>query len=464
MVNLSDTMSPRRRRSRSRGRGGPSLSRRSAIGLIGAGGALLAAGSGAYFSIMGERPFDIGAADDDIALLGIDTLERSGSEGERVDLLRLTNGFGHSLTEIDVTVEDIGPPDNLDITGIETPDSLAPHGSDGDEIGYVSGVIENCTGQPTVPVDLFIKAAGGGDSVEGTRTAEVRCVVVDIDPYDCRDILDRPRSECAYPKTGSSDIEDDKDGDVCIDGSEGTADVDVSNNVEIDGFLRVIDATDISFTLGNNAMIDGAVNLHEAETNVTATLKNNSHIAGDFCASGNGTVTVDIIPPAAHPRIGGHLSVSAGARAEVDIGQNVDIANSVMMDAGENLDLILGQNAIIEGSVDVDSGQKATVDVGQNAEIHGWARITGSDDADVEVGNNALIDGDLTIEAGAKVDDVDIANNAEIKGDVTITASGDAIVEVGDNALIDGNFTVNAGGEANVTVASNAEITGEVNY
>ncbi len=382
---------------------------------MGGGGILMVAGSGAYFSVMGQRPFTIGAVDDEFALLGIDRLDPTGSEGERVNLLRLTNGFDNPLTSIDVTVVDIGPPENLDIVDIETPNSLGPGESD-----YVSGVLSDCTGQPPVPVDLYIEAAGSGESVEGTRTVDVQCEVVTFDPYDCHDILDVPRAECAYQETGSTTIGTDRNGEVCITGDGGNAHVDVSNNVAIDGFLRIIDATDIGFTLGNNATVDGAINLHDAGTNVNATLRPNSHVAGDFCASGNQAVTIDIQPPSGQPdrayRIGGHFTIESGSNIVADVGNNVEIGERVTVDASGDLNLSVGNNAIIEGSLTGKAGQNANVTISNNAEIHGSVTIETSGDANVTVQNNALIDGDLTVDAGGNAN-VNVANNAEIRGD-----------------------------------------------
>lgn len=385
---------------------------------MGGGGVLLVTGSAAYYSVRGERPFNIGAVGDDLALLGIELLNPAGSEGERVDLLELTNGFDAALTDIDVTVESVGPPDNLDIVDIETPDSL-PSNQQPDNSGFVTGEIQNCTGQPPVPVELYIEVSGGGNSVAGTRVVQVTCEVVTVDFYDCHEILDVPRSNCEYQESGHTTIGSDRNGDVCVTGDDEKATISIQNHVDIDGFLRAVDASDIIFEMGNHSMIDGAVNLHDASGSIDATTKNHSYVSGDFCASANLDVDVDIVSSGItdrEPRVGRHLKVDAGADATVTLHNHTTIEDSAAISAGHKGILDIKNHAIIEGPLNVDSGQNANVTIGNHAEIHGDVTITADGNATVTVENHALIDGDLSVDAGGDAH-VDVGHQAEITGD-----------------------------------------------
>lgn len=357
---------------------------------MGGGGILLVAGSGAYFSVVGERPFNIGAADDDLALLRIDLFHgASGSEGDRVDLLELTNRFDNTLTQVDVTIESIHP-ENVGIEDLEMPGSLEPG-----ESGVVSGVLEDCSGQPPVDVTVGITVLGEEESVDGTRTVEdVRCEIDPVDIMSCDDILG---ATCAYEESGSARIENDRDGSVCIDGENGPISVDTATNIVIDGFLRIVDAGNVDFNLGNNATIHGATNLYQATGDIDATLGNNSFVEGEFCVTCGGNMDVDVRPPQ-HPevdhRVGGDLKLNAGDDLDLlDVGNNVIIEGSVTVHANGSAEVIVRENAEIHGDVSVDAGPKATVTIGNHAFIDGDLEVSADGDTDVTVRQQAEIGG-----------------------------------------------------------------------
>lgn len=160
-----------RKRTRSRGGDDGLVSRRTAIGLLLAGGAgfLGLQGTGAFTAATGERPFTVGTAGDDAALLGINRENPTGEDGETVTLLTLTNQSGDPFNQISVTVRDTGST-RLAITNIESPHQLTSG-----ESGSIEGTL-SCTGEVSdVPVELEIDVSGPGGSVTATREIEVSC-------------------------------------------------------------------------------------------------------------------------------------------------------------------------------------------------------------------------------------------------------------------------------------------------
>ena len=86
-------------------------------------GALIAVAAGLLVSTSGftamsaERPVTVAVADNENAILGIETLDASGTVGETVAVLKITNNFDHEIT---VTVESDGIDNSSTLTSGES--------------------------------------------------------------------------------------------------------------------------------------------------------------------------------------------------------------------------------------------------------------------------------------------------------------------------------------------------------
>jgi len=163
-----------RKRNRSRGSEG-TISRRTLLLLLG-GGAVGATGyysSGAFGSVVGDRPFNIGTAGDDTALLGIDSPdseERTVFSGGEVTFFEVTNRFETAFDDIWVDLHSpSNPPTN---SGFETPRRLEPG-----ESGDITATL-GCSTNRTDEFELTINASNDQESVSATRSVEVTCLPV----------------------------------------------------------------------------------------------------------------------------------------------------------------------------------------------------------------------------------------------------------------------------------------------
>ena len=100
------------------------ITRRTALGLIAAGGGLTAAETLGYTDLTGVRSVSVETAEDPNALLGIDAEddigELRGDDGA-VDIAELVNNFDQRLDELDVTVDDIRDADDDILTADADP-------------------------------------------------------------------------------------------------------------------------------------------------------------------------------------------------------------------------------------------------------------------------------------------------------------------------------------------------------
>lgn len=280
-----------RRRSRTRGKKSGGLSRRAAIGLIGAAGAVglgTVYGTGAFERVNSIRQSDVGAASDSNALLGIEEKSPSGTDGDRVTLLKLTNNFAETIDSVDVSVVDSG---DLTLSKIVTPNSIAP-----DQSGSVTAKI-SCPGKITEQVDLDIRAKTSGSIVSVIRSVTVTCQAPSLDPKDCEDVW---KMACDYNEGPRMQIQNQtKGGSVCIDQS-GTVGVQLQKGSTISSFLRITTGQNVNQVhLQENSVIEGALAI-KACKNVNSILlqgtkeDNGSEIKGDVCIKAGGKVDVTL--------------------------------------------------------------------------------------------------------------------------------------------------------------------------
>lgn len=386
------------------------MSRRSALVLITGGGITLAAGSGAFFSARGDRPFQIGSAGDDAALLQIELHSPSGQSGDTVDLMELTNGFDETLDMISVEVASTSQ-GNVHISNINPPSSLQEGQS-----GIVTGELD-CQGiGQSVDVVLSITASGPQDSFEGDRTIEVTCI--DLDPFSCMDILDM---DADYNETGMVSYHNETlEGSLAVDGEGSQVNVDIGNNSVIEGFVRIDGASDAIFNLGNNATVKGAINIHDVATNAILDLANNTVVEGDFCTTADGDVNLNQFRP---DSIGRGLRLEAGSNLNGAIEEEVEIGDAVDVSAGHDVNFSFDQNSIVDGPVSADAGSNGNIHVRENAEIHGDVVVDATNDANVSIESNAYIDGDLTVIAGQNANG-SVHHQATITGEISVDAGG----------------------------------------
>ncbi len=188
-------------RDRSRGSSeGGLLTRRRLIGvlLLAGGGAVGLQGTGAFSSILSDRPFNLGTADDDSALLAFQSLDPTGQDGSDVELIRLTNQTENPITTISVNLAS----SSALITSIETPPSLGAGQS-----GVVTATL-SCAEETSEEVDFVITTSGSGQSVQLQRSVNVTCAPpaapIDITGVQWRD-------------GGINPIEASEDTDITVD-------------------------------------------------------------------------------------------------------------------------------------------------------------------------------------------------------------------------------------------------------
>jgi hypothetical protein len=122
-------------------------------------GALIAVATGLLVSTSGftamsaERPVTVAVADDENAILGIQTLDGSGTVNETVAVLKITNNFDHEV-DVDVVGGDIDASKSL-------------------ESGAFWDVSTDCEDTGRVTVD--ITASGSGVHVTTSETVSMDC-------------------------------------------------------------------------------------------------------------------------------------------------------------------------------------------------------------------------------------------------------------------------------------------------
>lgn len=167
---------------RNRG-GGGGLSRRTALALIGGGGVLAVGASGAFDSLTGERPFQVGTAGDDEALLRLRTTEATPPAQEpfrdRQVQFDVTSGATVPLIRVENFVDDRIEFEAVDVTtnhgelsfAIEQPPSSVVFGGH----AVLEAEVE-CTEDVTnVPFTIKIVATGEAGRVTVSREAYMTC-------------------------------------------------------------------------------------------------------------------------------------------------------------------------------------------------------------------------------------------------------------------------------------------------
>jgi chitodextrinase len=145
------------------------VSRRAVLGTLLATGAGAAAyRTGAFSSVSMDRLSSVGVSSDEYGLLGIETAEPSGRDGDVVTVFTLTNRTDTRFETVTVTPQPTGTP--LDLVDVTAPNSIAPGGTE-----TVQATI-SCSGAASeVPVDMNISVSGDGVSVTATREVLVTC-------------------------------------------------------------------------------------------------------------------------------------------------------------------------------------------------------------------------------------------------------------------------------------------------
>lgn len=338
---------------------------------------MLVVGTGAYSAISGNRGFDFGVGEDRRAIVGIETFSQTGENGDRVDLLTLKNNFNEDFSVDGISITNKPPASvEIDAETLDYPSTL----NVGDGPQPVSGKLD-CSGAAQADVDVHIELSSPEAAFSATRTATIECEVpVEFDPKDCQDIVGAP---CDQETFGSTTIDEEKaDGSVCVDGEGGSITVDTDNNLYMDGFLLVENASDLTFETGNQFSIDAAVNLYEIAGDITIELGNQPSFAGDFCASADGNITADLgpgnVPSTEFAR---DVKFVAGGDATIEIGENIEIDGALIVEAGGEAYINFENNADAD-EVYVEADDDATVDISQS-EIEEEDVVIDADNEDI---------------------------------------------------------------------------------
>ena len=147
--------------------------------------AVAATGTGAFSSVGAERTFEMGVADQDEALLGVDThVIRTGNSPSDHELVALHNRFDQPV-EVTLSFDEDVPEDHPKLTGLSAedtttrsfPESITFELGSGDREPVDATVMcNNATEGATW--DVAISADGESVSVDTTDTIQVHCTGV----------------------------------------------------------------------------------------------------------------------------------------------------------------------------------------------------------------------------------------------------------------------------------------------
>ena len=377
-----------RKRKRTRGDTSDGISRRQAIGLLGAGGLALVGlqQTGAFDAVIGDRRFSVGTGDDSEALLGMAFPDPiTGQTGETVDIVELTNNAASPFQDIQVFITNAPTAtfDDLDVPiGLEVGDSATVTGTL--DCNGVTGIAEVTL---RIIVDDHERL-----NIDAPRTVTVECAVPVFDPLKCADIADAAADiEADSPLVMRG--EDVKPGHVAMDEPWDTT-IDLGGNAVIEGFLRAESGTNLWYDFAaGTPVVEGAV-LLIAENDVTYDDRGTSDIWGDLCIRAGTTANVAMRGTTA---VGGHIDVEAGQSI------NMEVANGTVTPGAEGIHLSAGGNVVLEitGTSDVE------------ADVH----IEADQDINVTLRGNSIIDGDLYHCAGTNFN-LNTIGRAEVTGDV----------------------------------------------
>lgn len=292
-------------KSRTRG-SGTWVSRRVALGLILSGGVAIGIQrSGAFSSVQGDRQPNIGATDDENAVLGIDLKHPSGTDGDRVELAELENRLVNPLDTVDITVHDTG---TIDLTDVQHPSGLSPGSS-----GSVSAQID-CSNSITETVTLEIDVSGSEQSIVAERDVDVTCGSEQFDPFDCQDVWKDGEDHCDYRERGELELEGTtREGNVCVT-SRDDSDIQLQGGSGIEGFLRVEAGGGADLDMEGDGSIEKTVVINACgEVNVDI---DSGTIEGDLCIDTGGDV--DGIGDGAV--VEGDLKIDASGDVDIDEG------------------------------------------------------------------------------------------------------------------------------------------------
>lgn len=405
-----------RKRSRSRSRSSGGISRRSLLLLAGVGTASATGAytTGAFDAVTGDRSFDVGTADDDTAMLGVDIGEPDGVDGATVTLFEVTNRFGEALTSFDAEIVD-GVDGPVDPNSLRTPQSLPPEAT-----GKIRGTL-SCSDSVDRTIEVAISASGAGQSVELTRSVDVTCtrpargVCTPRSPPGCK--------ENEFPSWDGTDCS------VVID-TTGEIDETIGGGVEIGGAVDLITDDAVSLTVrGSVADYFGV----ETSGEIDFFMGGGGSIGGPLQLSTNDEVTIDIVG-----FVGGGLCAD-------EIGA---------------LDVSVGRGGTIDGEISLTSHDELSVDLDGDASV-GPLSVQTPDEADITVSGGSEIDGNLDVNADGEVE-VDLDGNERVRGDVTIDSDDEVTLELSGSSVIEGDVTIDTIGEVTVTVTRNSAIEGNV--
>lgn len=466
----------RKNRSRTRN-AGPSMSRRTAVGLLLSGGAVIGfQQSGAFSNVSSDRLSSVETTDDNQAFLRIDLKSPAGTDGDRVELAELENQLSTPLDSIEVAAQNTGA---ISIMGIQHPSGLDPG-----EAGSVSAQI-NSDQTVTETVTLIVDAAGDEKSITAERHIDVTCDVPQAagQPDACPvtpNITVEVGKNASDSRIQDGDIEiknEDIDGDVVSssgsDGDIGITNAEITGKVRADGEIGSVKNTNI----GGNVRADGG-GFDDSITNsavggdvITSSGSDgdigvtNSEIGGKIDADGGvgslkntvvgGTVRAngdDVGDPVVASRVGGDLLTASGSDGDIAI-KNSTVCGNVSADSeGEITNSAVGGNVKANGELDIYPGSIVFGNV--------------STDGDTTIENNVTVHGNIDSGSGSATISGTVEANLSAGGEVTVSGTVGGNLSSGSDVTVEGTVGGNltAGGDVTVegTVKGDVSAGGEV--
>ncbi|WP_049984335.1 hypothetical protein [Halorubrum sp. BV1] len=343
------------KRRRSRGNSSGLVSRRAALGVLLTGGAAAAGvqGTGAFSAVTGDRQFSVGTADDDTALLGIEPRDPTGTSGDTVSLLTVTNRFSESLTLEQVGVVDAG---SLGITRTDLQiDRWTLQSGESTDIEAELA----CASGATDDIALAIRAVttDRDESIELTRSTTVACQA--------------PAAQCLT----DPEIELEDETVPCID-----IDLRGGGEVEIEAEDSVVTG-DATITLGGGGEV--SVELEGSEIrgdlhvqirgggNVSISLED-SDIRGELRIDTPGGAEVEI--DMENATIGGGVAATLGGGGTLSLsmdGSTIGDDTVITTGGGASVEVEMDESAI-RGDLAVDTKGGSSVEIEtKDSEIHG---------------------------------------------------------------------------------------------
>lgn len=446
-------MGRKRNRTRSRTDSGGTISRRTLMLLLG-GGTVGATGylvSGASDSVEADRFFGVRTANDNAAMLGIDLKNPSGTHGETVTLMELTNQFANTLDSISAAIV---PAMNAPLNpgSIQTPQQLAPGETGVIQADLVCGTARKQT------VDVAIEASNAEESVELVRSVPVSCTGVDTGVCAPRSVSPGCTQD-TIPEWGSTDcsivihttgkVREYIAGGVDIGGAvdvdtDDQVDIGVRGGATIAEYLRVVTPAEINFDISGGASIGDVV---QFDTQEDVSIDVRSSIGGGLCVK-NGNEIDASVKQGGH--IDGTVSLTSNDSVSLDLSGNAS-TGAVQIDAPDgSVEVDIKQGSTIDGSLGVDSSGSVDIGLSGNELIRGDISVDTDEEVEIELSGSSTFEGDISITTNAGVD-LALTGNSTIEGDVTITTEDPVEIEFTGSSTIEGDVTIDTDDEIDIS-------------